>query len=92
MHIFLYIGWLKGTKMSNKIQIDASDNRISQVKQIVTAMAIKCPGCKEFQALLSDMLQMVLDHPWVDEELEADFRKGWAEMVGAEVINANEDN
>ncbi len=73
--------------MSNKIQIDANDTRVNQAQTIVTAMVMKCPNPIDFQALVADLIQAVLDHSYVDEIAESAIRQDLAEIVGAEVIN-----
>jgi hypothetical protein len=71
----------------DKIQVDALDTGTRQAESFVTAMAIKCPGCREFQSLVVEMLEIVLDHPWVDVEVEYHIRRLWAKIADAEVVN-----
>ena len=70
-----------------KLQIDASESRNVQARQIVAAGKQKHRDPAKFEEQMVHLLSSVLENEWVDEELESNIRLLWAELVDAEVIN-----
>ena len=71
----------------NKLQIDASESRNVQARQIVAAAKQKHRDPVHFEGLMVGLLSSVLENEWVDKELESNIRLLWAELVDAEVVN-----
>lgn len=81
--------------MPQNFTLDASADRLSQAKLLVQAAKAKAsePGEQTFEDILAALLQEVLDNPWVDGELEANIRSGWAATLGnVEIVNADDQD
>jgi hypothetical protein len=70
--------------MSQTFTLDAIADRLTQAKVLIQAAKAKAaePGERTFEDIMAALLQEVLDNPWVDEELEANIRSGWATTLG----------
>lgn len=70
--------------MPQTFTLDAIADRLTQAKVLIQAAKAKAaePGEQTFDDIMAALLQEVLDNPWVDEELEANVRKGWAITLG----------
>ena len=73
--------------MMNKLQIDASLPLHKQARQIVAAAKQKNRDSAAFEEEVIHLLSSVLEHEFVDLELESNIRLCWAIQVDAEVIN-----
>lgn len=73
--------------------IDLSQSREAINKQIVDALMIRINRGDGVENVLTNLVDSVIGHQWVDEELETTLQDTMARVAGAETANdPNEDD